>query len=675
MGNFQEKVTFIWDLADQLRGTYKKNEYQKVILPFTMLKRFDNVLEYSKTDVIEVYNKYKDSFENLEPLLMQAARDNKGNDLGFYNYSNFDFKGLLADPENIEENLKLYLDCFSSNVQDIFENFHINDHIARLAKGNLLYLIIKKFSESKVNLHPDNVSNHEMGTIFEELIRKFSEQSNEEAGEHFTPRDIIKLMTNLIFNENGVHLKEKNLIKKIYDPACGTGGMLTSCKEYVAELNDSVDIILYGQEKNDEIYAICKADMLIKGEDSGKIKGPSSTLSNDLFPNDKFDFMICNPPYGTNWEPDEDIVKKEAEIGFNGRFGAGLPKINDGTLLFLEHMLSKMKENEKSRIAVITNASPLFVSEPTEKKPNESQIRRWIITNDYVESIIGLPEQLFYNTGIKTFIWVLTNKKPSEREGKIQLIDTSSKFKKMQKSLGNKRNYLHEDNIQEILRLYSDFKETENSKIFDNDDFGYTKVVVHRPLQLNYQINDTRLSNLFMIKAFAKFAESKSKYPDIKLKEEELGKKKQVAIINELRKIEGIYYNWNIFENKVKTNLKSFNLSPTLIKNIIIALSEHDNTADYVVDKKGNKKPDPLLKDTEKIPIKEDINKFFENEIAIHYPDAWMDRKKDKIGYEINFTKYFYKYQPPRSLEDIEADIKKVTSEIQDLIKEDLNAS
>jgi len=317
--NFQEKVTFIWDLADLLRGTYKRNEYQKVILPFTVLKRFDSVLEHSKKDVIDKYNAYKDTVGNLEHL-QRFAVDKDGNELGFYNYSQYDFRSLLADPDHIEENLMHYLDSFSPNVQDIFDNFYIKNHITRLSKANLLFLLVKKFSESKVDLHPDKVSNHEMGTIFEELIRKFSEQSNEEAGEHFTPRDVVKLMTQLIFIENGIHLKEENLIKLIYDPACGTGGMLTSCKNFIKELNDSVEVVLYGQEVNEEIYAICKADMLIKGENSDNIKGPSSTLSNDQLPDDHFDFMISNPPYGRKWEQDKDIVTEEAEKGFEGRF-------------------------------------------------------------------------------------------------------------------------------------------------------------------------------------------------------------------------------------------------------------------------------------------------------------------------------------------------------------------
>ena len=461
MGNFQEKVTFIWDLADLLRGIYKRNEYQKVIFPFTVLKRFDNVLEYSKKDVLESYNNYKDTIDNLDPIFKGKALDKNGNELGFYNYSKYDFNSLLQDPEHIEENLMHYLDCFSPNIQDIFENFYIKNQISKLSKANLLFLLIKKFSDSKVDLHPDKVSNHEMGTIFEELIRKFSEQSNEEAGEHFTPRDVVKLMTHLIFIENGIHLTEKNLIKKIYDPACGTGGMLSSCKNFVNEINNSIDVVLYGQEVNEEIYAICKADMLIKGEKSENIKGPSSTLSDDQLPEDRFDYMISNPPYGRKWEQDKETIIKEAEKGFKGRFGAGLPRINDGQLLFLEHMLSKMKETEKSRIAVITNGSPLFTGDAGS---GESNIRKWIIENDYLEAIIGLPDQLFYNTGIKTYIWVLTNQKPQERVGKIQIVDASTKYKKMRKSLGNKRNQLSHEDIKYILELYNKYEINDEDK-------------------------------------------------------------------------------------------------------------------------------------------------------------------------------------------------------------------
>ncbi|MCK5283502.1 MAG: SAM-dependent DNA methyltransferase [Nanoarchaeota archaeon] len=670
MANFQEKITFIWDLADLLRGAYKRNEYQKVILPFTVLKRFDSVLSDSKKTVLESYNKYKEQFENKEHLLLDAAKDKNGKSLGFYNYSKYDFKTLLQDPEHIEQNLIHYIDSFSKNVQDIFENFKIKIQIEKLAKTNRLFILIKKFSESKIDLHPDVVSNHEMGTIFEELTRRFAEQSNEEAGDHFTPRDVVELMTKLMFIENGVHLTKKDLIKTIYDPACGTGGMLSSCKNFVTQINDTVDIVLFGQELNDEIYAICKADMLIKGEDANNIQGPLSTLSEDQFSNGKYDYIISNPPYGTKWEADQDEIEKEAEKGFEGRFGAGLPRINDGQLLFLQHMISKMKVKEKSRIAVITNGSPLFTGDAGS---GESNIRKWIIEHDYIESIIALPKQMFYKTDIGTYIWILTNEKPTERVGKIQLIDATSKFKKMRKSLGKKRQYLSEEDIKEILEYYDDFKPSMDVKIFDKEEFGYAKVVVERPLQLNYQVNDERLENLYSYSAFAKFAESKKSDPEEKLKEEEEGKAKQDEIINALKTVgDKLYKNWDEFETKVKNALKELKLSPAFVKNIILKLSEHDETAEYVVDAKGKKQADSNLRDSEKIPLKEDIQEYFDREVKPYYSNAWMDRKKDKIGYELNFTQYFYKYVPPRDLDKIEADIKKVVGEIDKLVKEDV---
>jgi len=670
MGNFQEKISFIWDLADLLRGVYKRNEYQKVILPFTVLKRFDSVLSDSKKAVLETYNRYESQFENMEPVLLNAAKDRNGNPLGFYNYSKYDFRTLLEDPEHIEQNLMHYLDCFSKNVQDIFENFHIKDHITRLAKADLLFLLIKKFSESKVDLHPDVVSNHEMGTIFEELIRKFAEQSNEEAGEHFTPRDVVKLMTKLILVENGENLKKKDIIKTVYDPACGTGGMLTSCKDFMTSINKEVDVVLFGQEVNEEIYAICKADMLMKGENDENIRGPFSTLSKDQFSGERFDFIISNPPYGRKWEQDEDSVRKEAERGFEGRFGAGLPRINDGQLLFLQHMISKMKVNEKSRIAVITNGSPLFTGDAGQ---GESDIRKWMIENDFIEAIIALPDQLFFNTGIHTYIWVLINEKPPERAGKIQLINATAFFKKMRKNLGKKRNYLSIEDIDKIVELYGNFEENNYCKIFDNEEFGYTKVTVERPLQLNYQVTEDGLESLYSVNVFSKLAESKQKAPEKKLVEEEEGKRKQEEIISALKCIGNhLYKNWDEFEAKVKEALRGFDPSPNFFKNIIFVLSEHDDSADYVLDKKGNKIPDPNLRDSEKVLLKQDIEEYFEREVKPYYYDAWMDRKKDKIGYEINFTKYFYEYKPPRALDDIKKDIKEVVAGIQELLKEEL---
>jgi len=624
MGNFQEKVSFIWDLADLLWGPYKRNEYQKVILPFTILRRFDCVLSDTKKNVLETYNKYKDTIENKEHLLMNASKHD------FYNHSKYDFKTLLEDPEHIEQNLLHYMDCFSKNIQDIFgeSGFNIKVHISKLAKNDLLYLLIKKFSESKVDLHPNVVSNHEMGTIFEELVRKFSEQSNEEAGDHFTPREIVELMTHLMFEVHKDEIKQKNLIKTVYDPACGTGGMLTGAKNYIATINKEIEVALFGQELNEEIYAICKADMLMKGEDSDKIKGPLSTLSKDQFSDLKFDYIISNPPYGKKWEMDKDAVEKEAKLGFEGRFGAGTPRINDGQLLFLQHMSSKMKVNgEKSRIAAITNGSPLFTGDAG---GGESDIRKWMIENDYVEAIIALPNQLFYNTGINTYVWILTNQKSSERVGKIQLIDATSFFKKMRKSLGNKRNELStgkDGHIEKIVKIYADFAPNNHSKIFDNEEFGYTKITVERPLQLNFVVNEERLENLYSVSAFAKLSQSKSKNPEEKLEEETAGKAKQDAIIKALKTIgHEVYKNWDKFEEKIKKALKEFGLVPNFINSIIMALSEHDDTAEYVLIK-GKKVADSNLRDSEKIPLKQDIKTYFEKEVPTIMMHGWTETK------------------------------------------------
>lgn len=639
MTNISEISGFIWSISDStLRGAYKRNEYQKVILPFTVLKRFDSVLEYSKKDVVDTYEANKNKTEFIAPLLNAKAVDENGRKLGFYNYSRFDFKTLLQDPNNIEENLKFYINSFSKNVKDILDNFDIEKQIAKLSKANLLYQLIKKFNETTLDLSPKNISNHDMGTIFEELIRKFSETSNEEAGEHFTPRDVVKLMTELLFVGEE---QESGSIKLVYDPACGTGGMLTSCKEFITKSNPDIDVVLYGQEINDEIYAICKADMLMKGEYAENIKGPSSTLSYDQLKANKFDYMISNPPYGRDWEQDKEIVTKEAEEdGFDGRFGAGLPRKSDGQLLFIQHMISKMKDNGKSRIAVITNGSPLFTGDAGS---GESDIRKWILENDYLEALIALPDQLFFNTGIGTYIWILTNEKTQSREGKVQLIDAREEYEGMRKNLGNKRHNITDKSITKIIKNYKDFEERENVKIFYNEDFGYTKITVERPMQLNYQVTPERLENLYSYTQFKKLAESKSKNPEVKMAEEEEGKKQQEAIKEALLTIgDELYVEWDPFESKVKRALNKFNLKPAFIKNIIEKLSEHDDTAKYVTDKKGNPKADSNLRDTEKIPLVQNIDDYFDGEVLKYYSDAWYDDKNNKVGYEINFTQYFY---------------------------------
>ena len=581
MTNISEISGFIWDIANSaLRDVYKRNEYQKVILPFTVLKRFDSVLKYSKKDVVKTYEENKDT-EDISLILFSKSVDENGYELGFYNHSRFDFETLLQDPNNIEENIKLYINSFSDNVKDILLNFKLENEIETLSEKDALYFLIKKFNESGIDLSPNNISNHDMGTIFEELIRKFSETSNEEAGEHFTPRDVVELMTELLFIEDE---KTSESIKLVYDPACGTGGMLTSCKEFITKANPDMDVVLYGQEINNEIYAICKADMLMKGENAENIKGPSSTLSNDQLPTNKFDYIISNPPYGKKWEKDKEEVEAEAKLGYNGRFGAGIPGIKDGQLLFIQHMISKMKDNGKSRIAVITNGSPLFSD-----VADSTNIRKWIFENDYLETLIALPNQLFYNTGIGTYIWILTNEKSPQRKNKVQLIDARDEYVKMRKSLGDKRHEIPRNSITTIINLYKEFRENEQVKIFNNEDFGYTKITVERPIQLNYQVTPERLENLYSYKQFRELAESDSENLELKIKEEEIGKELQELIKNALLTIgDDLYTDWDSFEVKVKDALNEFNLKPAFIKNIILKLSEHDDNAEVRRDRVSN---------------------------------------------------------------------------------------
>ena len=570
--NFQEKVNFIWSIADLLRGDYKKHEYQDVILPLTVLRRLDAVLEPTKELVLKRAKELKErGLEDDTIILSRVAK------YPFYNISPFTFKKLVQDPNNIAKNLRSYINGFSENMRDILDNFKFMDEIKRLDEANLLFLIIQKSNE--INLHPDKVSNYEMGTIFEELIRKFSEQSNEEAGEHFTPREVIRLMVRLIFAGNG-RVKKPNIIEKIYDPACGTGGMLTIAKDEILEhINKTATIFLFGQELNPKTYAIAKSDILIKGEEAGNIKEGNSFSKDQLnSSDDKFDYMLSNPPFGVEWKRVQKVIRREyEERGFNGRFGAGLPRINDGSFLFLQHMISKMKPiNEGgSRIAIVFNGSPLFTGDAGS---GESEIRRWIIENDWLEAIIGLPDQLFYNTGIFTYIWIITNRKLQERQGKVQLIDAREFYEKMKKSLGNKRHFITAKQIKEIIDIYKGFRRNKRSKIFDNKHFGYHKITVERP--------------------------------------------------------------------------------------------KKDKSGNIIKNKKGEPEPDPELRDFEKIPLKENIYKYFEREVKPYVPDAWIDEKKTKVGYEISFTKYFYEYQPLRPLEEIEKDIKTIEKGTDSLMKE-----
>ena len=668
MNNFTDKVNFIWTIAELLRGPYKPNEYKNVILPLVVLRRLDCVLEPTKDAVLEKHNQMKSGkVQNLDPILNKVSGHN------FHNISKFTFRKLKDDPNNIAANLTAYIKGFSSNARDIFEKFRFENEIEKLDKNNRLYLVISKFAED-IDLHPDRVSNNEMGYIFEELIRKFNEASNEEAGHHFTPREVIRLMVNLIFHPDEDVLTKKGIIKTLYDPTCGTGGMLSISEEYIHELNPNARMELFGEDFNEEAYAICGSDMLIKGESLGNIrKGDSLKKREDYFFDKKFDYMLANPPFGVEWKPEYDDVKKEhEEEGFGGRFGAGLPRVSDGSLLFLQHMISKMKPVKEggTRLAIVFNGSPLFTGSAGS---GESEIRRWIIEHDWLEAIVALPDQLFYNTGISTYLWIVTNRKEPDRKGKIQLVNATSFFKKMRKSLGNKRNEICEDQRNQITKLYCNFTENEFVRIFDNEDFGYRRITVERPLRRNYAVNAERLERLKQGAKFSGLTESKKRKDKKEIAfEEAAGTQQQKAILFAIAPLKslGTVRNREKFTKSLKDALKKSGVAVTaqLFKEILESLSERDETAEVCIDSKGNPEPDSELRDYENVPLNEDIATYMEREVLPHVPDARVDESKTKIGYEINFNRYFYTYVPPRPLEEIEADLKKIEKEIVQLL-------
>lgn len=566
--NFQEKANFIWKVADDaLRGAFKAHEYGDVILPFVVLRRLDMVLEPNKDEVIKQYEQFKDVLneEQIIPVLKKAAGDKN-----FYNHSFYDLRRLAQDAGNIELNINNYINGYSKNVRGIIENFQVDKINAKLLKNDLLFMLVDMFTE--VDLSPKNVTNHEMGYIFEELLRRFSEMSNETAGEHYTPREVIRLMVSLLFAEHKEDLQGRGIIRTVYDPACGTGGMLITAKEFIqTQINPNVEVVMYGQELNEQTYAIAKSDVLIMGENAENIRLGNS-FTDDKFKKQHFTYMLSNPPFGVSWKKESAFIKKEANNPY-GRFHAGTPRTSDGALLFLQHMISKM-DSSGSRIAIIFNGSPLFTGDAGS---GESNIRKWIIENDWLEAIIAMPIDMFYNTGIATYIWMVTNRKPAHRRGKVQLINAVDYYANMRKSLGNKRKYFTEEHIYDITEIYSSFSEDDHSKIFDNQNFGYTKVTIERPL------------------------------------------------------------------------------------------SENGNV---IRDKHGHPKPDSSLRDYEKIPLYGNIDTYFQQEVLPHVSDAWMDRSKDKVGYEISFTKYFYEYQPLRSLDEIKTDILDLETETDGLLGE-----
>jgi type I restriction enzyme M protein len=672
VNNFNEKVSFIWSVADLLRGPYRPNQYKDVMLPLTVLRRLDCVLEPTKDDVIKKYESLEDSkITNPERIL------NRFIDQSFYNTSRFTFEKLKGDPDHIAANLTQYIKSFSNHAREIIEHFGFEEHIAKLEKADRLYQVVAKFCE--IDLHPDKVSNIEMGYIFEELIRRFNEASNEEAGDHFTPREVIRLMVNLIFAPDNDTLTTKGIVKTLYDPAAGTGGMLSVSEEYLRELNPDATLEVFAQDYNPQSYAICGSDMMIKGQGLDNIMFGDS-FTNDYFSDKKFDYMLANPPFGVEWKPQQNIIRNEhEEQGFGGRFGAGLPRINDGSFLFLQHKISKMKDPEEggTRLSIVFNGSPLFTGAAGS---GESNIRQWIIENDWLEAIVALPDQLFYNTGISTYLWIVTNRKEEHRRGKIQLIDATGFFTKMRKSLGNKRNEIGDgregipDHIAEITRLYGDFTEGEHVRIFDNADFGYHRITVERPLQLNFAVSDERLAKVREAKQFVNLATSKKRKDQEKARTEIAeGAKMQQSILDALDIISsrGVIKNRDEFTKLMRDAFKDsgVKVAPQLFKAILMALSERDDKAEICADKKGNPEPDSELRDYENVPLTEEIAEYMAREVLPHVPDAWVDESKTRVGYEINFNRYFYKYTPPRPLEEIEADLKGIEAEIAGMLE------
>ncbi|MGN6872537.1 MAG: type I restriction-modification system subunit M [Solirubrobacteraceae bacterium] len=659
-------AAFIWSVADLLRGDYKQSEYGRVILPLTVIRRLDCVLEPTKDAVLERHRQLAGRIENLEPVLNVAAGG-----LGFYNVSPLTFAKLLDDPSSIADSLALYIGGFSLAARDVIDKFDFGVQIERLARANLLYRVVSKFAD--IDLHPDAVSNIEMGYLYEELIRRFSELSNETAGEHFTPREVIRLMVNLLFIEDEDALTKPGIVRTLCDPACGTGGMLSVAEDYLRELNPNARLEVFGQELNAETYAICRSDMMLKGQDASHIAYGNS-FSEDHHEGAHFDYLLANPPFGVEWKKVEDAVKTEAQTkGFNGRFGAGLPRINDGSFLFLQHMISKMKPVAEggSRLAIVFNGSPLFTGAAGS---GESEIRRWIIENDWLEAVVALPDQLFYNTGISTYFWVVTNRKSSERRGKVQLVDARELFVKMRKSLGEKRKEISPAQIDEITRLYGDLQENERVKIFRNEAFGFLRITVERPLRLRWEVTEGTIEVALSAKALAKQPET------------------VIALLRELL----TEHQGSTFETQAEI-VKA--LGPRLVdtglpaagqKALLSGLAVRDDSADVTTDRRGHPEPDSELRDQENVPLpvvrvsfEEDpterfstleyrtaVDDYVRDEVRPYVPDAWIDHEKTRVGYEIPLTRHFYKYVPPRPLEEIDAEMRELEDEIQELLTE-----
>nr|WP_155662346.1 class I SAM-dependent DNA methyltransferase [Pseudomonas aeruginosa] len=650
--NHSQTAAFLWSIADLLRGDFKQSQYGRIILPFTLLRRMECVLEPTREAVIrESYAQEGRPDLVRERLLLRAAGQQ------FFNASKLTL-GTLSDTQTAAD-LMSYVQSFSKDAREIFEHFHFEDFVQQLSSANLLYQVVQRFAAT--DLSPERISNFGMGIIFEELIRKFAESSNETAGEHFTPRDIVHLTTSLVITGQDDKLKPNSIVT-IYDPTAGTGGFLSEGDEYIQSISQQVTVSLHGQELNPESYAICKADMLIKGQDVTSIK-LGNTLSDDQLADSRFDFMLSNPPFGVEWKKvQKQITDEHSEKGFNGRFGPGLPRVSDGSLLFLLHLVSKMRDPREggSRIGIILNGSPLFTGGAGS---GESEIRRYLLQNDLVEAIIALPTDMFYNTGIATYVWVLSNHKAAARKGKVQLIDGSQHYAKMRKSLGSKRQYITDEQIDELVRLYGRFEETAQSKIFPVEAFGYRRITVERPLRLNFQTSPERIAKVLEEKAIQK-----------------MGAAAQQQLVAALQTLDAsvLHRNREQFSKLLKKTLSAHDVSPSTpeLKAILNALSERDPEADICM-VKGQPEADAGLRDNENVPLGESVYDYFEREVKPHVPDAWIDEsKRDEqdgevgvVGFEIPFNRHFYVFQPPRPLVEIDRDLKACTDRIKQMIE------
>ena len=666
-------VSFLWNIAESLRGTYKEEDYRKVMLPMIVVRRFDCLLDdYDKEIIKEVYNSYDYlPEEDKDEIVLADLKENHNMDIQFYNVSDFTWKKLLDDSENIKSNFEAYLNGFSNNVKEIINRFKFRSEIEVLNRKNKLYAVLQKMYE--VDLHINSISNNKMGYIYEEMLRRFTE--NSAAGEQYTPREVIRLCMEMLFLGKEDFLHEEGKVISIADFCCGTGGMLSIGEAYIEAINDKAIVDVYGQELLDESFAICQADMLMKGQNPDNIR-LGNTLTEDRFSGSHMRFLISNPPFGVTWKDEEKKVKEESDLGFDGRFGAGTPRVSDGSLLFLENMISKMYDDEEgSRIAIIFNGSPLFTGDAGS---GESNIRKWIIENDLLEGIIALPTDMFYNTGIATYIWVLTNRKSDERKGKIQLVNAVDYFIPMRKSLGNKRKEISDEQIAEIKELYKNFESNEKCKIFDNKDFGYRKITVERPLKLSFLVNDEAIEKVKETTQFINLAVSKKKDEAVKLSEEEAGRNEQNKIIEMLQSFDASkkYMSREEFLKDIKSKANEYNikLGAALLKAIVNAVGERNEEAEICRDSKGNIESDPALRDTETIPLKEDIQEYFDREVKPHVEDAYMDESTfNNIGYEIPFTRHFYKYVELRPFTEIMKEVAELEDEITLEIKKVLS--